>query len=379
MLNVNNLKTGIKEINNYIGEPKEYKFYYDETNNYKKVRIRETGLNDENAFFKNYVLGGICFRKEEEQNIDVSELFNTQLKKYSTGEIKGSRLFKDCSTFLDCLNKSQVTSILEWIDKNCFIHYSSKNCLYYAIADVVDSFFTDIPKLPLTREFLDIMKSQIYHLIFNFKEEFIKIANEINYPNIEEKDIPKFCDWLINLIDKVNQNDKADLSLARQIISEKRNAKSLIFLQSNEEKTIIEEFYTLRQQRCIFFDNSYHIFDNESDDEKLMKKYPFTKDDINVFKNYEFKDSKTDRFIQISDVITSLLARFFDFIDNNSFGDIYNSLLTANDIQRKNLKKLIKIINKSNEEESFFLCTINSIDLKIYRDNIINQLYNIIN
>jgi len=135
-------------------------------------------------FFKNYVLGGMCFRKEEEQIIDVSELFNTQLKKYSTGEIKGSKLFKDCSTFLDCLNKSQVTSILEWIDKNCFIHYSSKNCLYYAIADVVDSFFTDIPKLPLTREFSDIMKSQIYHLIFNFKEEFIKIANEINYPNI---------------------------------------------------------------------------------------------------------------------------------------------------------------------------------------------------
>lgn len=51
MLNVNNLKTGIKEINNYIGEPKEYKFYYDKTNNYKKVRIRETGLNDENAIF----------------------------------------------------------------------------------------------------------------------------------------------------------------------------------------------------------------------------------------------------------------------------------------------------------------------------------------
>ena len=86
-------------------------------------------------------------------------------------------------------------------------------------------------------------------MIFNFKEEFIKIANEINYPNIKEKDIPKFCDWLINLIDKINQNDKDNLSLARQIISEKRNAKSLIFLQGNEEKTIIEEFYTLRQQR----------------------------------------------------------------------------------------------------------------------------------
>lgn len=379
MLNVNTLKTGIKEINNYIGEPKEYKFYYDETNNYKKIRICENGLNDDNAFFKNYILGGICFLKQEEQNIDIDELFNTKLKKYLRGEIKGYKLFKECNSFLDCLNKSQITSILEWIDKNCFIHYSSKNCLYYAITDVVDSFFTDIPNLPLTREFLDIMKSQIYHLIFNFKEDFIKIANEINYPNIEEKDVPKFCDWLINLIDIVNQDDKVNLSLARQIISEKRNIKSLIFLQNNEEKTIIEEFYTLRQQRCIFFDKSYHIFDNESDDERLMEEYPLTKDDINVFKNYEFKDSKTDRFIQISDVISSLLANFFDFIDNNRFGDIYNSLLTTNDIQRKNLKKLIKIINKSNEEESFFLCTINSIDLKIYRDNIINQLYNIIN
>ena len=34
MFNVNMFKNGIKEINNYMGESKEYKFYYDETNNY---------------------------------------------------------------------------------------------------------------------------------------------------------------------------------------------------------------------------------------------------------------------------------------------------------------------------------------------------------
>jgi len=39
MLNVNNLKTGIKEINNYIGEPKKYKFYYDETTIIKKLEF----------------------------------------------------------------------------------------------------------------------------------------------------------------------------------------------------------------------------------------------------------------------------------------------------------------------------------------------------
>lgn len=378
MLNVDDFKIKIKEINNYINEPKKYKFYYDETNNYKKVRIRDNGLNDDNAFLKNYVLGGICFKKDEDKNIEINKLFNTKLKKYLNGELKASRLFKDCNNFLECLSKNQITSILEWIAENCFIHYSSKNCLYYAIIDVVDSFFVDIPNLPITRKFLDIMKSQIYHLIFEFKDEFIKIANDINYPNIEEKDVQKFCDWLIKLIDKVNKNDQANLELTRQIIAKNRDSKKLIFLQGNEEKTIVEEFYTLRQQRCIFFDESYHIFDNEQDDEKLMKKYPLTKDGVNVFKNYEFKDSKTDRFIQISDVISALLSRFFDFIDNNNPGEVSNALLVINETQRKNLKTLIKIINKSNEEESFFLCTVNSIDLKIYRDNMMNYIYRIL-
>lgn len=378
MLNVIELKTAIKELNGYNGEPAEYKFYYDETNNYKKVRIRENGLNDNNAYFKNYVLGGICFLKKQENSIDISELFKTKLSKYLNGEIKGHKLFKDCNSFLECLNKYQVSAILNWINDNCFIHYSSLNCVYYAITDIVDSFFTDIPNLPLTREYLDIMKSQMYHLIFNFKEEFIKIANEINYPNIDEENIEKFCDWLISLIDKVNFNNRFNLDLAKQIISEKRDSKKLIFLQDNEEKTIVEEFYTLRQQRCILFDTSYHIFDNEDDDEKLMEENPMTKDNIKVFKNYKFEDSKNDRYIQISDIIASLLSRFFDFIDNNNLITIKSLLKNLNNIQKDNLKLLIEIINKSNNQDGFLLCTVNSIDVKLYREQAMDYIHKLL-
>lgn len=379
MLNVIELKAAIKDINNYIGEPEEYIFYYDETNNYKKIRIRDTGLNDNNAFFKNYVLGGICFLKTQESSINISELFNTKLKKYLNGEIKSSKLFKECKSFLDCLNKYQVSAILEWISNVCFIHYSSLNCLYYSIADVVDSLLTDIPNFPITREFLDIIKSDVYLLIFNYKEEFIKIANEINYPNIEEKNVSKFCDWLISLINRVNFNNQLSLNFIKKIIKDKKNSKSLIFLQGNENKTIVNEFYTLRQQRCIFFDNSYHIFDNETDDEKIMENIALTKDNITIFKNYKFKDSKTNRYIQISDIISSLLSRFFDFIDNTKPEIIKTMISSLNDVQKNNLKLLIEIINKSNKQEHALICTINSIDLKIHRDIMFENIYNQIN
>lgn len=56
MINVLDYKEIIKELNGYTENQKEYIFYYDETNNYKKVKIRENGLNVNEAFYKNYVL-----------------------------------------------------------------------------------------------------------------------------------------------------------------------------------------------------------------------------------------------------------------------------------------------------------------------------------
>ena len=46
-------------------------------------------------------------------------------------------------TFLKCMNRRRVGSLLKWIDKNnLFIHYTHVNNFYYAIVEIIDSTMT---------------------------------------------------------------------------------------------------------------------------------------------------------------------------------------------------------------------------------------------
>ena len=68
MINVEEFFTAIEQLHGYKDNGKEYIFYYDETNNYRKVKITEKGLNDFKVMFDNFTLGGICFEKSKERD-----------------------------------------------------------------------------------------------------------------------------------------------------------------------------------------------------------------------------------------------------------------------------------------------------------------------
>ena len=59
---------------------KKYVFYYDETNNYRKVRITEKGSNDFKVMFDNSTLGGICFEKSKKRygSPKIAKVLNSQ-------------------------------------------------------------------------------------------------------------------------------------------------------------------------------------------------------------------------------------------------------------------------------------------------------------
>ena len=73
------IRTLIKEINNDNMPNKAYNFYYDETNNYRKVKLLDFGLGfkDNRVLTDNYTLGGICI--EQEKVLDTDKLM-TSLK-----------------------------------------------------------------------------------------------------------------------------------------------------------------------------------------------------------------------------------------------------------------------------------------------------------
>ena len=83
------IRTLIKELNNDNMPNKAYNFYYDETNNYRKVKLLDfdLGFKDNRILTDNYTLGGICI--EQEKVLDTYKLM-TRLKLQKNQELKAT-------------------------------------------------------------------------------------------------------------------------------------------------------------------------------------------------------------------------------------------------------------------------------------------------
>ena len=114
------------------------------------------------------------------------------------------------------------------------------------------------------------------------------------------------------------------------------------------------------------------MFDKEEKDEEEMNLNKMLLNDETELKNFEFMDSKEHIELQISDIIIYLISKYLKFLTYNSAEDIDNKIKNLTEIGRENLKKLIKIINKSDKENSFFICTVTGEKIRFNRQ-IMNQ------
>lgn len=368
MKNVEEFYMAIEKLHGYKNNGKVYLFYYDETNNYRKVIITEKGLNDFKVMFDNFTIGGICFEIEKE--IDTKDLISN-LKLQKGQELKSKTFFRGKNSFKDCIEHPKLFQILNWILKNTYIHYSDIDSIYFSVIDIVDSICNNPIAKYFPKELIDAFKDELYWAIRNNFIFFLDICKKTHYPNLIDENIGIFCKGIVDIINK-EQEKNCTLELLKDLIEQYTDYKDLIFLKDNEEKIIMDSFYSLRQQRCIIFTNSMHIFDKELIDEQKMNDDSMILDDGNKLLNYKFVDSKDEINIQISDIIIYLIAKYLKFLTYYSNEYIDRTIKSLNKIGKENLVLLIKIINKSNEENTFFLETINSQTVNLRR-NITNQ------
>lgn len=367
MINVNSIQEMIKEVYGYKEPKKNYNFYYDETNNYRKVELDIGGFNDNRVLNNNFTLGGICIEKNK--NVDTSELLK-KLKLQKNQELKSRVFFKKMNAFEECICHKKLSFILDWILDNAYIHYSDIDIFYYTVIDIVDSVCdTQIGKM-IPEDLINAFKSELYCLLRENIILFLSICIDINYPNISSEDIKFFCDSIIYMIDTMDEEMKErifTLELFKSFLKEKRDCDELVFLKGNKEKTIMESFYSLRQERCITFSNSYHIFDNEIYDEETMKNEKMLLDNGEILNNYQFKDSKSEMKIQISDIIVYLISKYLKFLTYNSSEYIDETIKNMNETGRENISKLIQLIDKSDTENHFFISTITAEQVNFVR------------
>lgn len=329
----------------HINFDEKYHFFYDESNNPRKLYTRETNFNT--SISGSFVLGGIV---DDGNAFSFEELKSSLKLQDNIKEIKFKHLAN--GNFMNCLKSIKLNTSLQFInDEDILIHLSCINLLYYSIVDIVDSALMNQRKL-LERGpvFIRELKDVMHQALRGHLDETRAIFFEYKYPNVSQADIPKFINKIISIANLENKNikNKEYLRILEEILDFSGKEQKMTFLEGEEDNVLLKEFYQFYIKQIYMFKNSKHTFDNEDTIQEIVDKFNFI-DDKKLLKNYAFKDSQSEIMIQLSDIIVGLTSKYQSFINNKSKESIQSELRKLSDLQKTNLKLYLKILSKSDK------------------------------
>lgn len=354
----------------------KYKFYYDESNNVRTVYIKGYSYNidkDPNQLPPaNFVLGGVCHRENVEAS-NVEELKQMLDIQKTSPEIKLKHIAK--GDFLDLLNSDKLSKVLTWVlESNYFIHFKALNFIYWSYVDIIDDIYCHfiddkirprkVYDLLMTdhRVWLDNYKNNLYKLVMIDKEGFLRIIKEFEYPFVKKEDCRKFIrsinkyakKYLVDkkLQEKFNLNNN-DLDLIRELtylMDGAKDIKNVDLTYMSEPDVLIDNLSFFYYNAIEHFNDSIHIFDKEYKVEGNLVSCGYQEK-----YNFQFVDSISYIEVQLSDVISGVLSKYFEFLSNNRLDYISHTKEHLNEQQRSNLLTLKSLFVKSDNENKELL------------------------
>jgi hypothetical protein len=348
------------------------KFYYDETNNPRKFWIKENKFNS--PANKNFVLGGIVFDENKFIGNPEDLYYKLKLQK-NINELKSHHILK--STFIESLRAKKLNIILNWIFENeIYIHFINVDNLHAIVNDILKIL---IDKNIDSEEIkgLEFMHGHtIYKLMSTNLDKVCEILTKYNYPKIKKEVVTDFCEDWVAFIKRLKTNlpspkDKIE-EIGRKIMydelwklfDEMKSGNNFVVLGKNEY--IVEDYSKYYLIKPDIFLNSFHTYDREEEIEKII----YTNPDLNFGenRNFIFKESHEDRFIQICDIVVGLLGRLFTYIEelNSELENgkvvekLINSILKFDNIQKENFLLLISVLKKSHDKNKLFFYSENT-------------------
>jgi len=172
------------EVMQFENIDNKYTFFYDETNNIRKLFLKENGkvniqLKELN---QNFLLGGVCYEDTTTlTSVDFeklkSDLYLDKKIIENNWEIKFKHIAK--GDFLECLKSKKLKTFLEWIiSNNLYIHYSSLDIFYWSIVDILESSVEHYKQFRY--EELNYYKMILYEVAKVNIEDFLKILTKYN-------------------------------------------------------------------------------------------------------------------------------------------------------------------------------------------------------
>ena len=322
-------------------------FYYDETNNIRKLHLTEDGANAE---FKNFVLGGIVHPASRVlPNMD--SLIKSLVLQKSATEIKFNQLAT--GSFLGVLNSKKVKTLLKWlIDNDIYIHYTNFNILYWSLVDLVDSLWDDA-SLHKYMPYVQEIKNELFRLCNIDLDVFAKLLRKYRYPNIQRSLNFSFMNEVADHFERLSEEPRADITeLVITMMRRGANLDEMAFLVDNDDDILIENFKDMYLRPIYVYPNSIHIFDEEDSVQADLENH------VVKFKgrlvDYSFVNSRQSIGVQISDGICGLLGSYFNFLEENTMEQLKIIKRKLNPAQTTTLELLRALIDKSDEASNGF-------------------------
>jgi hypothetical protein len=321
--------------------------YIDESGNTGEILSKDSKFNFTDQPY--YVLAGILL--DENSQVALSAFINSQITKHRIqgNELKAKNLYDSKPAFISELVEYIVTNkipfFIELMDKHFYLH-----------VQLVDYFIVPYYSLPINDE--NIFRKRFIastlgqFLNQNIYQSFINAVKENTSESLEN-----FYDILITYFEQAGHNeikinveqtkidylerkaedpDKAlneffpipDENPNKKLIHLLPNfnaftnlvARTQKYVDDNSTNKKIEIIHDEQKQFDIIFQSALEQMKNVETDKLVEKTHIKEKGRFNIDNNIKlnFKDSKTDILIQVSDLIAGVIMRFWvDFISKN--------------------------------------------------------------
>lgn len=317
---------------------RQYKLYFDETNNAKMFHLKDDNRLNVPVGVR-FVLGGIS----SNQSLTQEELNKALNLQKNSKELKFEQIYGHASwdDFEPVLRSSRLIAYLNLLnEKNGLIHFGSVNLFYFALVDIIDS-------LDFNRAYVFGLKSILYQIAQQVPEQFVQLFQENTYPDV--KDVDKFMEELIDIVDNTTIEEQLGKQVLLKVLKNNYGRLALTFIQDEEENMYIKDFLPFYQEPLYKFAYSNIILDNEIDMKEGLEDCPVEVNGKKV--NYQFVDSQSEPWVQMSDVAASLVARYLCFVEND---DYEKRVAGFSQRQMDNFTLLNRILAASERENKLF-------------------------
>lgn len=349
MIDVNDVRDREIALHSLSSADAAYTIYHDETNNIRRLHVRSDGLNVREP--QCFVLGGVAHRGAP-RALPLDDLRLALRIQKNAPEIK----LKHVATgeLLDLLNAPRLETFLDWLGgQGLFVHYSVLDPLYWSIVDVVDSILTeyDEPRLfPLNMH----LKNDLYTVLRHDYDGTVALFQRFTYPDVGRKRRAAFVAELLELLEhRRNLLAHFNYMMLKGVLEIAERVDSLPYLEDEMPNVLIDSFAPFYMQRICLFKNSELILDVEDVVKQHLAGTRFVDGDREL-KHFRFALSHAETGIQVADVVTGLLGKFFSFVCATDTTELAATRRGLSAQQKRSLGMLRRLLDRSIAENRAF-------------------------